>query len=63
MLRLRFEEKLNTLHALNRTFQQLSVRNGALLSERSSELDVLYKRYDEDKELLIKYKAESEALT
>ena len=27
MLRLRFEEKLNNLHSLNRTFQQLAQKN------------------------------------
>lgn len=61
-LRLRFEEKLNNLHALNRTFQQLSVRNGAVLEQKTLELDEIYQKYDVEKELVIKYKAEAESL-
>lgn len=62
MLRLRFEEKLNTLHALNRTFQQLSLRNGALLQQKSVELDELYEKYDVEKDHAIRYKADADSL-
>lgn len=62
MLRLRFEEKLNNLHSLTRTFQLLSERNGALLQEKTEELRDRYELLDRERERAIALKVDVETL-
>lgn len=61
-LRLKFEEKLNNLHSLNRTFQQLAEKNSILLAGKKEELQQFWSKYDKSLEQLSSFKAQTEIL-
>lgn len=62
VLRLRFEEKLNHLHSLNRGTHEVAQRNKFRLQAREEELEALKLSYDLSQDQLGKVRAEKEIL-
>ena len=62
VLRLRFEEKLNHLHSLNRGTHEVAQRNKFRLQAREEELEALKLSYELSQDQLSKVRAEKEIL-
>lgn len=62
VLRLRFEEKLNHLHSLNRGTHEIAQRNKFRLQAREEELETLKLSYELSQDQLAKVRAEKEVL-
>ena len=62
VLRLRFEEKLNHLHSLNRGTHEVAQRNKFRLQAREEELEALKLSYEVSQDQLSKVRAEKEIL-
>ena len=60
MLRMKFEEKMNHLHSLNRCFQESSTHNRAMLIEKETEVLQLRELFDESQQKLKKISVEKD---
>ena len=57
VLRLRFEEKLNNLHSLNRSFHEIAQRNEERLREKEEEFEIVQGKLDAAQEELFALRA------
>lgn len=62
MLRMKFEEKLNNLYSLNRSFNEAAERNNNLFNQKQRQFNILYEKFTTSQNELQRAQSELESL-